>query len=44
MQAELDETLKRKLTEVNDEFLPGGEYIRKWGYPTDKNGTVPYGP
>ena len=44
LQAELDETLNRKLKEVGDEFLPGDEYIRKWGYPTDKTGTVPYGP
>ena len=29
---------------VKDEFLPGQEYIRKWGYKTDANGTVPYRP
>jgi arylsulfatase A-like enzyme len=38
----LDETLRRKLVETDDQFLPGPEYIRKWGYTVDANGTVPY--
>ena len=37
-------TLARKLRQTHDEFLPAGDYIRKWGYKTDANGTVPYKP
>ncbi len=40
----LDEKLRRKLEESHDQFLPGPEYIRKWGYIVDANGTVPYKP
>jgi hypothetical protein len=39
---ELDDWLQRKLDERGDEFLPGMEYIRRWGYPVDARGTVPY--
>lgn len=42
LQAELDETLTRKLKRNNDEFLPGADYIKRWGYPVTTNGTVPY--
>ncbi|MFI4912392.1 MAG: sulfatase [Sedimentisphaeraceae bacterium JB056] len=38
----LDCELDRKLTERGDEFLPGMEYIRKFGYEIDEFGTVPY--
>jgi hypothetical protein len=38
----LDELLSKKLEETNDEFLPGMEYIKKWGYKVDEDGTVPY--
>ncbi|MFC1606733.1 sulfatase [Candidatus Latescibacterota bacterium] len=38
----LDDILQRRLKETNDEFLPGIEYIRKWGYKTDESGAVPY--
>jgi len=41
-QAELDTLLKRKLVEQHDEFRPGPEYIAKWGYTVDANGTAPY--
>lgn len=44
LQDELDLLLKRKLTEAHDDFLPGERYIRKWGYPVDATGTVPYAP
>jgi arylsulfatase A-like enzyme len=44
LQAELDALLTRKLAEQHDEFLPGREYIAKWGYKVDANGTVPYTP
>ena len=39
---ELDEWLQRRLDALGDEFLPGLEYIRRWGYPVDETGTVPY--
>jgi arylsulfatase A-like enzyme len=39
---ELDEWLQRRLDAIGDEFLPGLEYIRRWGYPVDETGTVPY--
>jgi arylsulfatase A-like enzyme len=38
----LDEMLNRKLQETHDEFLSGWDYIKKWGYKTDSQGTVPY--
>jgi hypothetical protein len=34
--------LQRKLHESHDDFRPGTEYIQKWKYVTDKNGTAPY--
>jgi len=39
---ELDEALQKKLDEQMDQFLPGRDYIEKWGYSVDENGTVPY--
>jgi arylsulfatase A-like enzyme len=39
---ELDERLQRRLDAMGDEFLPGLDYIRRWGYPVDETGTVPY--
>ena len=39
---ELETLLKKKLKERNDQFLPGAEYIRQWGYKVDANGTMPY--
>jgi arylsulfatase A-like enzyme len=42
LQAELDATLKRKLKEQGDEFLPAADYIRKWGYKVNANGTADY--
>jgi arylsulfatase A-like enzyme len=44
LQKKLDSLLKRKLAKAHDQFLPAAEYIRQWGYTTDKNGTVPYAP
>ncbi|GMW00078.1 MAG: sulfatase [Candidatus Hydrogenedentota bacterium] len=41
-QARLEGILQAKLAMAKDEFLPGSEYISKWGYVTDANGTVPY--
>lgn len=39
---ELDGWLQRRLDALGDEFLPGLEYIRRWSYPVDETGTVPY--
>jgi hypothetical protein len=30
------------LEERNDPFLSGDEYIKKWGYTVNANGTVDY--
>jgi arylsulfatase A-like enzyme len=42
LQQELDQWLNRKLAATGDEFLPGIEYVRRWGYTIDETGTVPY--
>jgi hypothetical protein len=44
LQAKLDDWLMRKLRQENDEFLPGDEYIKKWGWKVDANGTAPTAP
>jgi len=44
LQAKLEATLNRKLQESGDKFLPADDYIKKWGYTVDQNGTVPYAP
>ena len=38
----LDLMLQDLLDKTNDEFLPGMEYINKWGYVTDNTETIPY--
>jgi len=42
LQKELQERLSLKLRQTNDDFLPGADYIKKWGYSVDKSGTVAY--
>ena len=42
LRGELDTWLQQKLDAMGDEFLPGMDYIRRWGYPVDERGTVPY--
>jgi arylsulfatase A-like enzyme len=42
LQKKLENILSQKLKETNDEFLPGEEYIKKWGYKVDKTGTIPW--
>ncbi|MBD3315837.1 MAG: DUF4976 domain-containing protein [Chitinivibrionales bacterium] len=42
VRAKLEKELQKRLDEQEDEFLPGMEYIRKWGYAVDETGTVPY--
>jgi arylsulfatase A-like enzyme len=41
-KSELDGMLSQLLKKNNDLFLPGMEYVKKWGYVLDKTGTVPY--
>lgn len=42
IQSKLDHLLKNRLEKNDDEFLPGMEYIKEWGYTVDSTGTVPY--
>jgi len=42
LQKKLEKLLSRKLKQTNDEFMPGWDYIRKWGYVVDDSGTVVY--
>jgi arylsulfatase A-like enzyme len=42
VQRELDAKLNARLEELQDDFRPGMEYIRKWGHEIDETGTVPY--
>jgi arylsulfatase A-like enzyme len=44
LRAHLEETLTRLLKAQRDEFLPGPEYIAKWGWTVDRTGTAPSGP
>jgi hypothetical protein len=44
LQARLDRILKDKLSAQHDDFRPGPEYVRKWGYTVDNNETVSYTP
>jgi arylsulfatase A-like enzyme len=41
LQAELAATLQALRTRYGDEFLPGMEYVRRWGYEVDETGTIP---
>jgi len=41
LQARLDRVLQEKLKATGDEFQPGPEYLKKWGYTVDETGTVP---
>ena len=42
LQDDLEKQLAQRLKEIGDDFLPGMDYIKKWGYPVDETGTVPY--
>lgn len=44
LQEKLDRLLKKKLAATHDEFRPATEYLSRWGYQVDANGTVPYDP
>jgi arylsulfatase A-like enzyme len=43
-QGRLEKILAEKLEQTRDEFKPADYYLEKWGYKTDKDGTVPYTP
>ncbi|MFW6217849.1 MAG: hypothetical protein ACOC4K_02525, partial [Verrucomicrobiota bacterium] len=40
LRAKLGERLRRFLSEYDDEFRPGMEYVREWGYEVDESGTL----
>lgn len=42
VQDDMEKLLSQRLKETGDEFLPGLEYVKKWGYTLDETGTVPY--
>jgi arylsulfatase A-like enzyme len=42
LQSELDALLARKLMARGDDFLPGDEYVKKWGWKVNANGTAQY--
>ena len=42
LQARLEAVLSKRLKGTHDEFLSGGDYIKKWGYEVDESGTVRY--
>lgn len=42
LQKQLDDRLKVLLAEQNDAFLPGPDYIQRWGHTVNAGGTVPY--
>jgi arylsulfatase A-like enzyme len=42
LQADLEAMLAARLEQTTDQFLPGEQYVARWGYQTDANGTVPY--
>ena len=44
LEADLGALLKKKLAAQRDDFLPGSEYITKWGYKVDASGTAPTAP
>jgi arylsulfatase A-like enzyme len=42
LRQDLDAKLTKRLEELGDEFLPGMEYVQRWGYEVSETGTVPY--
>jgi arylsulfatase A-like enzyme len=42
VEAALDWQLDDRLRSLGDAFLPGMDYMRRWSYPVDETGTVPY--
>lgn len=44
LERDLEAVLSARLMETGDDFLPGAEYVAKWGYKLNERGTVPYTP
>ncbi|MDB6052687.1 MAG: Arylsulfatase, partial [Verrucomicrobiales bacterium] len=44
LQERLESLLQKKLIEQRDEFRPGPEYIKKWGYKVDSDETAVFSP
>jgi arylsulfatase A-like enzyme len=42
LQTKLDGMLRSILDARQDEFLPGIQYMQRWGYPMDASGAVPF--
>ena len=42
LQTEQETRLEQKLAEQRDGFLPGADYLAKWGYKADASGTARY--
>ena len=42
LEEKLEKQLQALLEKRGDKFLNGEYYMNLWGYPMDKNGTVPY--
>ncbi len=42
VQKDLEEKLAKTLEERNDEFRPGEEYVRQWGFDVDESCTVKF--
>lgn len=42
LQKGMETILQRILKDRNDEFLPGEEYIKRWGYEVNERGNIPY--
>lgn len=42
LQVRLKAALQKKLHATRDEFRPGMDYVRKWGYSVDETGTAKY--
>ena len=43
VQERLEARLRHWLAAMGDEFLPGTEYMRRFGYPMGRQGEIPYG-
>jgi len=42
LRSDLDQRLLARLDLMADKFLPGTEYLERWGYTVDATGAVPY--
>jgi arylsulfatase A-like enzyme len=42
ISTDMEELLSRELERLEDDFLPGPSYLKKFGYRVDASGTVPY--